>query len=63
MYASELVRVAGGERLVWGSDWPFAAYESKVTYADTIAALRHWVPNARLRRQIGGETPLRLYFT
>lgn len=61
-YARELVRVAGGERLVWGSDWPFAAYEDKVTYSDTLAAFRAWVPDARLRRQIGGETALRLYF-
>jgi len=62
-YARELVRVAGPERLVWGSDWPFAAYEGKVGYADTLAALKAWVPDARVRRQIGGETPLRLYFT
>jgi predicted TIM-barrel fold metal-dependent hydrolase len=63
MYAKELVRVVGGERLLWASDWPFAAFEDKVTYADTLAAFREWVPDARLRRQIGGETPLRLYFT
>jgi predicted TIM-barrel fold metal-dependent hydrolase len=63
MYAQELVRVVGGERLLWASDWPFAAYEEKVTYADCLAAFRDWVPDARLRRQIGGETPLRLYFT
>jgi predicted TIM-barrel fold metal-dependent hydrolase len=62
-YAAELLRVAGGERLVWGSDWPFAAHEDTVTYAGTIAALRDWVPDAAVRRRIGGETPLRLYFT
>jgi predicted TIM-barrel fold metal-dependent hydrolase len=62
-YAAALVRVAGGERLVWGSDWPFAAYEDTVTYASTIATLREWVPDPALRRQICGETPLRLYFT
>ena len=61
-YAKELLRVAGGERLVWASDWPFAAHETKVTYADTLAAFHAWVPDGRLRRQIGGETPLRLYF-
>src|SRR5205085_3913214 len=31
-YAAELLKVAGGERLFWGSDWPFAAFESKVKY-------------------------------
>ena len=25
---------------MWGSDWPFAAFEDKVTYAQTIANLR-----------------------
>jgi predicted TIM-barrel fold metal-dependent hydrolase len=62
-YAAALLRVAGGERLVWGSDWPFAAYEDTVSYAGTIAALHEWVTDPAVRRQIGGETPLRLYFT
>ena len=61
-YARALLRVAGGERLVWGSDWPFAAFEDRVAYADTIAALHDWVPDAALRRQITGDTPMRLYF-
>ena len=62
-YAEALLRHAGAERLVWGSDWPFAAHEDAVTYADTIATLHQWVPDAAVRRRIGGETPLRLYFT
>ncbi len=61
-YAQALLRVAGGERLVWGSDWPFANFENRVTYADCVAALHDWVPDAALRRQITGETPMRLYF-
>ena len=32
-------------------------------YADTIAALAEWVPDPAVRRKIGGETPLRLYFS
>jgi predicted TIM-barrel fold metal-dependent hydrolase len=60
--AKALIAVAGGERLLWGSDWPFAAFEDRVTYADTIAALEDWVPDAALRRQITGDTPMRLYF-
>jgi predicted TIM-barrel fold metal-dependent hydrolase len=62
-YAATLLRVAGGERLLWGSDWPFAAYEQAVSYAETLATLHQWVPDAGVRRQIGAETPLRLYFT
>jgi predicted TIM-barrel fold metal-dependent hydrolase len=62
-YARELLKHAGPERLVWGSDWPFAAFEDKVRYADTVAALAAWVPDPAARRIIGGETPLLLYFT
>ena len=61
-YAAELIRTAGGERLMWGSDWPFAGLEDIVKYGDTIAALNAWVPDIRLRRQISGDTPLRFYF-
>jgi predicted TIM-barrel fold metal-dependent hydrolase len=61
-YAQALLRVSGGERLMWGSDWPFAAFEDKVTYAQTIADLHDWVPDAAQRRLIAGETPMRLYF-
>ncbi|TPG57806.1 amidohydrolase [Roseomonas nepalensis] len=62
-YAAALLRVAGGERLVWGSDWPFAAFEDRVTYADAVATLADWVQDERVRQQIAGETPLRLYFS
>lgn len=62
VYAAELLRVSGGEQLVWGSDWPFAGHEGKVRYADTIARLHEWAPDDRVRRRIGAENPLRLYF-
>jgi predicted TIM-barrel fold metal-dependent hydrolase len=61
-YAAALLKVAGGDRLLWGSDWPFAGFEDKVRYADTVAALAEWVPDVATRRQIAGETPLKLYF-
>jgi predicted TIM-barrel fold metal-dependent hydrolase len=61
-YAAALLRVSGGERLLWGSDWPFAAFEDRVTYAQTLAAFEEWVPDAATRRLIGGDTPMRLYF-
>lgn len=60
--AQALLAHAGPERLLWGSDWPFAAYEESVRYEDTIANFREWVPDANARRIIGGETALRLYF-
>ncbi|MBU8542659.1 MULTISPECIES: amidohydrolase family protein [Roseomonadaceae] len=61
-YAQALLRVSGGERLMWASDWPFAAFEDRVTYAETIADLQDWVPDAATRRLITGDTPMRLYF-
>lgn len=61
-YAQALLRVSGGERLMWGSDWPFAAFEDKATYAQAVADLHDWVPDAATRRLIGGDTPMRLYF-
>jgi len=62
MHARELVKHCGAERLLWGSDWPFAAFENKVRYRDTIDALKRWVPDAAVRRIIGGESALKFYF-
>lgn len=61
-YAADLLRVGGGQRILWGSDWPFAAYEDQVTYADVLGDYHHLVPDAALRRRID-ETALRLYFS
>ena len=60
--ARELLKNCGPERLLWGSDWPFAAFEDKVTYADTLAAFKRCVPDETARRIIGGESALKLYF-
>ncbi len=61
--ARELLKTAGPERLFWGSDWPFAAYEDKVTYADTVLNFFDWIPDANARRKIGGETAFKFYFS
>ena len=60
--ARALLANAGPERLLWGSDWPFAAFEETMRYEHAIAGLADWVPDPHARRIIGGETPLRLYF-
>jgi len=62
-YARELLKFAGPERLFWGSDWPFAAFESRMTYQASLDSLIDWVPDPVARRRIGGETALRFYFT
>lgn len=61
--ARALLAHAGPERLVWGSDWPFPAFEASMRYDLALQHLREWVPDADLRRIIGGESALRLYFT
>lgn len=53
---------AGTERLLWGSDWPFAAYEDTLTYEDAIGLYRRFVPDAEVRRAID-QTALRFYFS
>lgn len=59
--AERLLREAGPERLVWGSDCPFVGHES-VSYADTLRWFEEWVPSAAARRRMS-DTALRLYFS
>ncbi len=61
-FAEQLLRVSGGERLLWGSDWPFAAFENTMTYEQALADYYRLVPDANVRRRID-ETALRFYFT
>lgn len=62
-YAQKLLEVAGPERLLWGSDAPFASFENKATYQQTLDDLTYWVPDETKRAVIGGDTPLKLYFS
>ncbi len=61
-FAEQLLRVGGDDRILWGSDWPFAAFESEMTYEKALADYYHLVPSAERRRRID-ETALRFYFT
>lgn len=61
-FAAKLLEVAGGDRLLWGSDWPFAAFEHQMTYEQALADYYHIVPDQEMRRRID-ETALRFYFT
>jgi predicted TIM-barrel fold metal-dependent hydrolase len=60
-YAKAILSVAGTDRLLWGSDWPFAFYEDSVSYSDTIKDYQYLVPDADTRREID-ETGMRFYF-
>ena len=59
--ARTLIEQAGPQRLLWGSDWPFAAYEDSLTYAKAIALYRDIVPD-RATRQAIDRTAQDFYF-
>jgi predicted TIM-barrel fold metal-dependent hydrolase len=61
--AQVLLSEVGPDRLVWASDCPFAGYEGKIAYQETIDWLVACVPDADARRKIFGETALGLYFS
>jgi predicted TIM-barrel fold metal-dependent hydrolase len=60
--ATELMRHAGPERLMWGSDWPFAAFEGRVTYNDVLKAFHDHVPDPDARKAMD-RTALAFYFS
>ncbi|MBL4813270.1 MAG: amidohydrolase family protein [Rhodobacteraceae bacterium] len=62
LLAEQLLRVGGPERVLWASDWPFAAFEETVTYESVLADYHILVPDPDVRRKID-ETALRFYFS
>lgn len=58
--AAKLIEVAGPERLLFGSDWPFVGHETKITFRQTIDWFESFVPDATVRNRIG-YTAARLY--
>ena len=57
-----LLKHAGPERLLWGSDWPFAAYEGQVTYDQAVARFSALMPDPAVRDAIH-RTANRFYFS
>lgn len=60
-YAAALLSAGGTERVLWGSDWPFAGFEGRVDYAGVLADYYGLVPDPAVRHAID-ETALRFYF-
>lgn len=58
--AQTLLREAGPERLLWGSDCPWTTHEGEFTYRDCIAWFEDWIPDRATREAIG-RTALQLY--
>lgn len=61
--AAALVAAAGWERMVWGSDWPFAGFEDRVSYESTLHDLARWVPDPAMQAAVTAHTPVRFFFT
>jgi predicted TIM-barrel fold metal-dependent hydrolase len=59
--AGELLAVAGPDRLLWGSDWPFVGFEPSMTYDRALCDFVRAVPDPDLRRRMGAAA-LHLYF-
>ncbi len=62
LYARRLLDSGGAQRLLWGSDWPFAAFEGKINYADAIADHCTNVPDFETRAAID-QNALDFYFS
>ena len=63
VYGRELLKQVGPDRLLWASDCPFAGFEGKVSYRQTIDAVLAWVPAGPVRHKVFGENALKLYFS
>ncbi len=59
--ADALVEAFGGERMVWGSDWPWTRHEAGQDYATSLRWLEGWVPDRDQRRRVLGANAARLY--
>lgn len=59
--AQALIDAGGAERLLWGSDWPFVAFEDSMTYPEALRQYRQAVPSEPVRRAID-RTALSFYF-
>jgi len=62
-YAKELLKRVGPDRLLWGSDSPFASFETQMTYQRAIDPLYEWAPDPQIRRKITADNPIALYFS
>jgi predicted TIM-barrel fold metal-dependent hydrolase len=59
--AETILRTVGPERIIWGSDWPHTQFEGRNSYADTLAWLAEWVPDAGARNAILAGNLARLF--
>ena len=56
-FVAELLDAFGPARCVWGSDWPFVSTTTPPRYADVIALLARWLPEAADRHTVLVDAP------
>ncbi len=56
-----LLREAGPERLIWGSDWPFPDVRPRPSYGDALAPASWWLASESEREAVLWRTPARLF--
>ncbi|MSQ52919.1 MAG: hypothetical protein EXR28_13630 [Betaproteobacteria bacterium] len=62
-YKRELLIHVGPKNLLWASDCPFAGFEGKVTYRETIDAVMAWMSDEATRHKVFCENAMKLYFS
>ena len=60
-YVEELLKAFGVAGCLWGSDWPFINVPRRPVYADVMAPLSRWLPDARDRTRVLSHNPRRLF--
>ena len=60
-YARQLLSAGGLDRVLWASDWPFSAWEGRVSFEQVLEEYYEMVPDAAMRRAID-RTALKFYF-
>jgi len=60
-YAAALLAAFGIERCIWGSDWPFIGVPRRPSYAEVLAPLARWLPDADDRARVLWHNPVRLF--
>jgi predicted TIM-barrel fold metal-dependent hydrolase len=60
-FVEELLAAFGVAGCVWGSDWPFINVPRRPSYADVMAPLARWLPDAGDRVHVLAGNPSRLF--
>ena len=60
-FVEKLIDAFGVERCLWGSDWPFINVPRRPAYADVLAPLTRWFPDAGDRERVLARNPQRLF--